>query len=119
MLNITQQCIESDNEIVTLFLRKYISLLNEKNPIRHMQEYFGYLIEFTRLGEGENLALINLDLVKKLVIFYAKNRKKNLNKTPQSDEEHSDFSVDNLDSDSDLDDDIIALNDQKSKLKVF
>ncbi|CAF0722648.1 unnamed protein product [Brachionus calyciflorus] len=118
LLSITQLCSDSE-EIITQFLNKYLSLLNEKNPIRHMQEYFGFLIEYARLGEDENLILLNLDLVKKLVSFYVKNRKKNSQKTSQSDDEKSDFSVDDIDSDSDLDDDIIALNDQKSKIKVF
>lgn len=118
LLSIAQR---ADSSMVHTFLSAYVCLLDEKaQSIRHMSEFFVFLTEYSRLGEQHSLALLELDVVKRVCAFYVRNRRRDAASPAQhADSDTSDFSVDNLDSESEGEQDVVALSDQRSKPKVF
>ena len=119
LLTIVNKC---DTNLVHKFLSVYISLLEERHSIRYMCDYFEFLAEFCLMGEQQASCLLELNLIRQLCSFYMRNRRRNGTdeKAHATDSDNSDFSIDNLDSDtSDSENDIITLNDQRSKPKVF
>ena len=60
----TQSC-------VTRFVRMLLSLMEHaKQHLKHLTEYFGFLYEFSKMGEEETLFLIRMQAVSTMVNFY-------------------------------------------------
>lgn len=60
----TQSC-------VTRFVRMLLSLMEHaKQHLKHLTEYFGFLYEFSKMGEEETLFLIRVQAVSTMVNFY-------------------------------------------------
>jgi hypothetical protein len=124
---------EDDVDCIERFLRNLLELINMaqlKYNIRYMCEYFIFLHEFIRGGADECDMAIRSGAIRKCIRFYLAKRmrskrklKATEDKPNDTDDEDDDEVVvcdDTMADDEDDDDlDVIPIQDQKSKVKVF